>query len=99
MGNSKSMVIQGLCSEIRGVQSLSRHWVSCYRLDLFMYLVQLVSDYFYKLSWPGTVVVTLIFIPLGSLYNDVIWISGKVYVDYRIKRHTPLPVLYISLGN
>ena len=21
---------------------------------------------------------------------------GKVYVDYRIKRHTPLPVLYIS---
>ena len=24
MGNSKSMVIQGLCSEIRGVQSLSR---------------------------------------------------------------------------
>ena len=23
-------------------------------------------------------------------------VQGKVYVDYRIKRHTPLPVLYIS---
>ena len=23
-------------------------------------------------------------------------LKGKVYVDYRIKRHTPLPVLYIS---
>ena len=22
-------------------------------------------------------------------------LTGKVYVDYRIKRHTPLPVLYI----
>ena len=24
------------------------------------------------------------------------FMCGKVYVDYRIKRHTPLPVLYIS---
>ena len=70
----------------------SEHWGS------YRYLIYNDSylRYFYKLSWPGTVVVTLIFIPLGSLYNDVIWISGKVYVDYRIKRHTPLPVLYIS---
>ena len=29
-------------------------------------------------------------------YATDIWNCGKVYVDYRIKRHTPLPVLYIS---
>ena len=29
-------------------------------------------------------------------YAGGIRFKGKVYVDYRIKRHTPLPVLYIS---
>ena len=37
------------------------------------------------------------FIDLQHNVDRFIFIlCGKVYVDYRIKRHTPLPVLYIS---